>query len=668
MKKNTNKRRIFGSLDMNFLSTRSLNILSSLGGVHKAYEHFQKHGTFLNRQNAGRKVNDELKFLCNQLEEKNFPDFGHASPTSENDNTLEKISSIIWSSIQAHIQNMRLYHYDIAGEPVKDYLASLNPTLELKVYNFYIQQKSGLTIRSQNILKRLEKQVLTQKSQENITIVLREYFDVNNNFLTIPLCGIKSSLELLCFRENLLNYLHTPFESIDSHAPLKFEFNKEIVQAIKLNHDDFKYVYESDSYLFLDFVYYVLYNSLNKNSIKVLKLFDQEQIQDQAEIAKMIGITKERVRQIFKSIKFRHIPKITAIVKANLPMHPKDMPHLEGHFLCLAPSESIISPYGQQVCLKGKILEWLFASYYYPTFVPLSDLLDHKPNKLGYFSDNFDRVLINNTQAQHFNFAQFLNWVDSQIHMHELTNKEIDLEETINHYLANVAPIPCEIEPINLINLLNVIKLDKFSGSITDYKRILKRKEKELLKTTLIDFFLSKNEAVKTKEILNYLTNFNSTIYINKLLRFLANNDQTFVPFGIGQWGLKTWTSHAWDFGSIKKRVEMILMKHTEPVHISIIINLMNIRQFVSDRSLRSNLRMDSTKKFTFFNCGFIGLSRFRYDDKWFNIPRLNARIIANLKSCQSDQERNYMIDKVSKQFGYPKIHLEYLLNNGDPR
>lgn len=94
----------------------------------------------------------------------------------------------------------------------------------------------------------------------------------------------------------------------------------------------------------------------------------------------------------------------------------------------------------------------------------------------------------------------------------------------------------------------------------------------------------------------------------------------------------------------MRETIEQKLYESEVPLHISEIHEYVNSLRPISEHSLRSNMRMEEDKIFTFFNCSFIGLSAKIYDEYWYQIPKVKAAHIRSMyyanQKFSSEQEK----------------------------
>jgi hypothetical protein len=117
--------------------------------------------------------------------------------------------------------------------------------------------------------------------------------------------------------------------------------------------------------------------------------------------------------------------------------------------------------------------------------------------------------------------------------------------------------------------------------------------------------------------------------------------------------------------GSLIEIIKNLLTESKEPLHISEIYYFLNEFAPTSIHSIFSNLKISDTYKFQFFNCSFIGLKEKKYSNYYHSLPlvvgfHFNQSEIDKLNLSSWDDILKYF----EQEYGYPKIHVEYLLIN----
>lgn len=664
MKKVKKSKRVFTrTMDVSDLSRRSLNILNSLGGIEGTSEYHRQHGTFLKLNRAGRLVERELTSLINQ--ELITSEYFIAEQDRTNDFSFpfQEMSKIIFdfritssAKIVDNIDNEKT-----SGSP--HFLSKSNAlTLKNEVIQVYTTLKFGTSQRAQNVLRNIEKEILAKTNEQDIENILKKYCDNNFDFINIPKIGLKCSSDLMRFRQSLMQKIHEILKS-DLTESAQFNFDYALYESLKLNYADRRYYSDNEGYEYLRLILYSTYQHLTKRRRDVFKMILFHQGDDVVAIAGKVNLSKERVRQIFKEIENELIPKISLLIKSNISDFPKDLTSQSEAEFFLIPDEINILFYDDNINLKGRFLNLLVASYYYPEFLPLSSLVSDSGKKLRCFKTNLDNILIKSSITSRFDVNNFFTWMDDQMYMFELAEFEYDIDVLAKRYFQEIET-NSEIHGLREItNVLKTVKVDSVSLDESTIRRNAKQKLKNDLKGALIEHLSDKVDAVKTSEILDHLRCLNYSIDTIDLLRFLNTNNQTFAPFGVGFWGLKEWSKDGLDTGSLKGSVERILLDSAIPLHVSVIMDKLNNRRKVTEKNLMTNLRINNNANFIFFNCGFIGLARLNYESIWYHLPKFKPSVLRKLRSCGSQQELPRLIDDIIFKYGYPRIHLEFLLS-----
>ena len=240
----------------------------------------------------------------------------------------------------------------------------------------------------------------------------------------------------------------------------------------------------------------------------------------------------------------------------------------------------------------------------------------------------------------------------------EIIYFEYNLEILIQRYFSeyDVSIDKGDLKTLYLI--LSKIKKDIIEVNIRVRRRMENRKYKEDIINKVYSFLKDKNEGQSTKSMLKHLNESNTEIKKSDLLKFLHTRGSTFSFLGMGNWNLTEWNrSNGQTRGNFMQLIKNLLHDKNEPLHISELYDYINTMKKVSINSLSSNLKLETKGTFRFFNCSFVGLAEKIYDDQWNRIPKF--------RSVYLNKHTNTIeaINVISKQFGYPVKHLQYILD-----
>lgn len=143
------------------LSARSKLIIYRLGGIEKTLEYYRLRGTFVNQKNIGSSTSSELSLY------------------------LDKYLININSNIDISLNN--------------------NDNMLENIVKLYNKLKANCSVRTKNVLNKLESLVSINFTNDDWIYYIRKYFICNYNFLEIPKIGEKGLIEFNYLKESISN-------------------------------------------------------------------------------------------------------------------------------------------------------------------------------------------------------------------------------------------------------------------------------------------------------------------------------------------------------------------------------------------------------------------------------------------------------------------------------
>ena len=204
---------------------------------------------------------------------------------------------------------------------------------------------------------------------------------------------------------------------------------------------------------------------------------------------------------------------------------------------------------------------------------------------------------------------------------------------------------------------------------INDYI-IFKRNTKKQVIDYVIDVLKESNRPLTVYEIFDIVNKQNPSITKSaEALRGSCQRDMNLIYFGRSStYGLKVWEkNNEIKGGTIRSIVEEYLRLEKSPKHIVEITDYVNNYRNTNARNILTNLRVDESGIFTFFNQSFVGLAEHRNSKEYAyyeNIPKfLGKDIAAEVRSAKGILVKD--IAKIfSSRISIQESHMELIIRN----
>lgn len=609
----------------NDLSTRSLNVIDKLGGVEQMLQHYKTFNSFQNIEKSGALVNKELSSYCQYLLHK------------------EK----------------QLKPEDLELIP--------NEEFEL-IIHVYINESKFLNNRTKNVLAKIEHLDRFNESFENKIKFIKKYFLEKFNFKEIGGVGSKGIRDLEDFREVVLNYksLYENTKHKEQVIPNTILDNLYQFFEMKYPKNELASLVDEDSYNFHRVLIILFSFSFNKTQSKIYwqYYFVQGPISF-TQIAKNMVCSKELVRSYIKNFESKILNELCSSIKFKLGVNYYDIPRVDSStFIGLSNFESF-NFYGKIYTPNLEFTSLVYQCLLGEDYISFNQLIEETVVLNKSFELKEQNLFIAKTFIKNYHINELLNFLNEEIYNFEITEFEYDLEMLISRfYIENKIEIRKTIIISIHEELIQKVKKDDWDLSSTVIKKQKKQEYYNKVINLTFDFLKMCDSAQKTKSLVENLAQNQIIIDKIELLRFLNGQTSTFMRFGNGLWGLTEWQVELNLKGSIREIVEDILEVKDIPVHISELLETINKVRPITRHSLDTNLRADEHNAFKFFNCAYIGLNKKNYDDYWYQIPKFSSlHIIKGSIRKQNFKTLFDEIDFISKKFGYPKQHLEFIFS-----
>jgi 5-methylcytosine-specific restriction protein A len=660
----------FKELDLSELSERSLNVLSIFEDFTDALNFYQKTKSFISLKNCGSKTNLEIiDFFENHITKNQ----SHLNKDFSNNpkNIFEKIFlKLLENQSNSHVLNQLKYRLQKSGDSFWQKLSHLdekalitelnlipNDEITFEFSAFLNSYRKCIDLNNLNILTfdstpigetNLNLSILLQAYTNLLSaqsLEIQEYFSLLNQFYSN-----EQIVKILLYNPIIIGRQteNKPISQIVNHLWEELNRLKNIFLMDKNTESEFlplKSVFNNfskeRSNEFLELlkgqsnvaIILFLINSSIRSPLQrsiIVKLFFDENYEDATLdlIAKEHDLSRERVRQIkynssrglINSI-FQYLNKI------------KHINYIENdnHYIILYTYHFFRNEY-----LDNDLINQLIALNF-NDYIDLQKFID---------SSEFKKIKIN-TEGPIFINSNLINEKELFEILFKLNNepnfKMEDYLKSLNNYIKI-------LDITEFIDLFLIENNDK-----ENREQILVNELRKYLKIT--------GKPVRTEKLLNYLISENYEITRNKLLTFLNNAKDIFTIFGQGNWALVSWRELGMLDGSLIEIIRDLLNKSQEPLHISEIYYFLNEYAPTSIHSILTNLK--SSNNFQFFNCSFIGVKDKKYSNYYSELPIIvgfyfNQKEIDKLNTSSLEDVLKYY----EQEFGYPKIHVEYLLLN----
>lgn len=627
------------------LSTRSLNVIKTLGGISSMLQHFKNHGTFTNLPFSGKYTNMELTSFCNFL--------------------INHESEIIIRNKESELK--------------KDFSLD-NPDISRleKVIEEYEVLKESVSVRAKNVLTQLENDIHYELNTNAKINFIKTFFIEDYNFKKIRKIGFKTNQELNGLKEKLLSsYLELSeikqkSERSDDYIPrsedeiklsgIKYKVFKFFSFSISRN--EIEKLFKQNKYCFDKLLtVYLLNLKLNNLTRKVFELYYfDEGFSDLSLIAKKINCSKERIRQIVFNLKSKVLPKTVTFILNNFNEIPSDLPtHSEKDILQLEEFSSFTIDsinYSPNQLFSCSIYSILLEK----EFKHINEVISSSSNDINSFVKCEECFFISKQFIESTHFEKFILWIDMEIYHFESIEFNYTMSVLIERFFKE-NEIDVSKKILNELNLI-IEKVKRTDWSDIKFKvsKNKKRINDDLIIGTAFDFIKTSNSSRKTAQILENLHSNFLDVPKYKLLKLLNGNKSRFKQLGNGIWALRDSEDSKNIEGTLVDIVYTKLNSSVTPLHISELLDYINEFHKISENSLRTNLRAKQKGVFEFFNCSYVGLKSKKYEPQWYKLPVLNPRHIYNSKiNSKIFKNVELLADYLFYKYGYPRKHIIYL-------
>ncbi|PLW96239.1 MAG: hypothetical protein C0593_12165 [Marinilabiliales bacterium] len=443
-----------------------------------------------------------------------------------------------------------------------------------------------------------------------------EYYFKYGTFKDLRNCGAKTNTELIRISEKFIGQYNLTPEKIKIDPKFKqfedfkiFCFNSFNIptQDIETFRDDFF----KNQFPFCKFLIAILQKNMNEREFFIFRqnfnYFTDSSKRTLQSIGDIYDVTRERVRQISQ--------KIPSMMERIIAVFGRELTYIYDHIDydletkrdMIIINKKVAEKINQRedIIMTPKFFGTVFASFFdndYSTFQNFEKTYDH------YY-------LVKNDLFEKFDFS------GAYAKMQDLLS--VRIEETY---------------PINIDDFLNPFAKTKDEKWIKRAKAVFRQVANEHLEVGISndkkDFLLARNTLIKLSEhILDILTDVGRPMQLTEIHEELANRTDR-VPrnieslrssilsldevAAIGK--TSTYALAEWDnvkTATIKEMVREFLEKNNDPKHINDITEYVIKFRDTTSKNVLSNLKLDRTDTFAFFQKNYIGLVNKNYDKEW---------------------------------------------------
>lgn len=562
--------------EMGMLSTRSVNICfdAELYCLSRILDYYHKNGTFMKLRNCGSKVDRQLTNLCKKYD------------SEKPESYLEKISSL--TQFQKDLLNSHFKH--------------LTSKLSARSLNGLIQIDSKLTP----------------------SIIFEKIFADNFDYNDIKNLGFKSITELKILKLELIECILLLKNSTNkdfSRGYLKIIFKSTFKNSQHNFEEFFQEIIDENGKikLFSSLDYLIKHGEVFSDQHKVVFMYSFTKSYTNEynynEIARVLNITKERVRQINSSFKNQiqnYLIFISNIAKSDIVDYDINQ---SNQIICIDEAFLNNINFNESVNFNIDFYLIIFKLLFNNTHLLLGSDNIFCENINNFDTYNFKNIyLIKKELYELFDFDRFASDIQIKLSSKILDSYSLDFKLYLyDYYASSPDRYNEEIHNICEIILLKEFQLIVNNNGYINFERTTKKQVREYCYEILDNI----SSPMKVKDILinikSKYPDFASTI--ESIRSSLNREKDLFMYFGrTGTYGLKKWENENIKGGTIRDIVEEYLLEKKSPLHITEIVkHVIRFRPDTNKTSILTNLKSDKSKKFKFYKNEVVGLVNMQY-------------------------------------------------------
>lgn len=618
------------------ISVRSYNVCryNGLETLKEIIEFYRENKSFNKLRNCGKKSNEELTELYNKYKNIDFV-FQEIYPVKF-ENKFKKI-------IPELSRNQR------------------------EVINSFIQlNTNSLSVRSQNGIKALLGYNLKIKNFSD-KILFADGFDIKK----IKNIGARSISEL----EVYINIIEDFIIEVSKNENDKYLItlkNKFVIHNTFSLSNIPNEILESES-IFQLTNFLINQNAFyNKNQTeiltKALKIYLNSHELTLDEIAKEIGVTRERVRQVRKTIFDELFSKLLFIQNFDDNLLEKyNIDKTQYHIEINDAQIEVINNQNKTYFTK-EFITYLIYCYWPNEFELIGNnedvlFIKHLNGRNRHNWKNF--YLVKKEYLLEFDFISLANDISERLNERLEETYSFSFKSYLSNFLIND-----NLEILNsIMEIAEKIVNQEFEIYIDlEDNLIFERNSIKTLPEYIFDALEQIGKPSTVDEIFNFIENKSpGTSRSSEALRGSCQRSESLIFFGRSStYGLKKWEAEMENIrgGTIKDIIIGYLMEKEEPVHINEILNEVHkYREVTSAKNVITNLKLDPQKQFIIFNQSFIGLKNKVYEGDLIKLPKFLGKTITKYINRNRNIYKDDLINHFSKELAISLINMEYILS-----
>lgn len=617
------------------ISARSFNVCNdnNLRYLSEILNHYREYRTFENLRNCGKKSNEELITLC--LKHIDY------------DNNQIVVTSKPQNELLLTINNFTITQREI-----------VNSFIEINLNNLSKRSKNSI---SSFLNGNLKIQNISNK------ILTNERF----NYQNIRNAGDKSITELKNFIESIIEIIKKVSE-VDNENELVVLRNRIFIEKTFSITSIPNEIIESQS------IFSLVEFLINKNSFfdkneniifqKVIKIYDNQPDVTLDDVAEEINISRERVRQIRKTILENLFTNLQFVKNIEDNLYQKY--GIDENQLIIYIDDDLSKKINETNRTNFSIEFNTFLIYTY---------MSNKFNLVGEIEDvllpryfnsrdrhNWDNLyLVKNQLTNKFDFKNFVDDVDKRINFRTEKAYSFHFKSYLNNFIKT--------EDNSLISIIfpvaEKIINQEFDIIIDlDDNIVFKRNTIKQVPEYAIEALESLGVPSKIEEIYKFIEEDNPEITKSKeALRGSLQRTPEIIYFGRSStYGLKKWEIEKEGIrgGTIKDIILEYLQSKNEPIHIlELLKEVHKYREKTNARSIITNLKLDPQNQFIIFNQSFIGLSLKTYNSNLTSLPKFLGKTITNYINQQKCINRETIVEYFSIKLKISKVNMYNIID-----
>jgi hypothetical protein len=594
------------------ISIRTFNICKNndLKDLTAILKHYRDNKTFENLKNCGKKSNYELTALCIK---------------SINHNRNKIVGSAFKEKHLIHI------------------ITNFSKT-QREIVNSFIEINSNyLSTRSQNVIN----------SYLNGDLKIRNISDriLNNdefNFQKIKNAGTKTLLELERFIDLIIEFIEQIAEIDNENDLLALKNRFFIEKTFSISSIPDEILKSQSIFSIVDFLISkkVIFEK-NENIIfqKGLRIYEKQLELTIDELAEEISISKERVRQLRKSLLENLFTSLKFIKHINDDLYQKYSIDQNQNYIYIDNDLNLLINKHNNTNFSIQFNTFLIYAYISDEFDLIGEIEDVLLPKISNSRGRYNWCnfyLVNKKISSLFSFIEFANDLDKR----KIERIDESYNFNFNSYLLNFS----RIENLYLLNQISNVAEKILNNEFEIY--VDTNDNICFIRNSLKQGYEYSYEALKLlgkpskiNEITKKIKELHPDYEINDIkVRTSLKRENGFVPIGRRSiFGLQEWEDNLENFkgGTIRSIVSEYLESETNPKHISKIAEyVLNYRPNTYERSILDNLKADVTGTFTFFKNSTIGLKSKKYDISYIELNKISSQKAKSWEERYKEFER----------------------------